>query len=67
MAFDLTHIQVHFCEVLGKLLNHPEPQFSYHAVGLIIAPHKVIVKTKQYNAHEVHNPGLAHSKCSINE
>ena len=67
LAFDLTCIHVHCCEVLGKLLNLPEPQFSYHTMGLIIVPHVIIMETKQCNAHEVHSMGWTPSNCSINE
>lgn len=62
LAFDLTCIHIRCCEVLGKLLNLPEPQFSYHAMGLIIVPHRVIMETKQCNAHEGHSMGRTPSK-----
>ena len=47
LAFDVTCIHICCCEVLGKLLNLPEPQFSYHAMGLITVSPRVIMETKQ--------------------
>lgn len=52
MAFDLTQVQVRFCEVSGKLLNLSELLCSCCAVGLITVLSNIIAKTKCYLAHK---------------
>ena len=66
MAFGLTCAQDHFCEVVGKLLNLFEPLFSHCALGLVIVPYKVVVKTNIIYM-ECLAQCLVHSKCSIND